>query len=33
MGGTFEGEVTVEESHASADINILGVYLEQSDGT
>ena len=33
MGGTFEGEVTVEESKASADINILGVYLEQSDGT
>ncbi len=33
MGGTFQGTVTVEESNAKPDINILAVKVEQEDGT
>ncbi len=33
MGGTFNGQVTVEESNAKPDINILAVKIEQEDGT
>jgi len=33
MGGNFNGTVTVEESNAKPDINILAVKVEQEDGT
>ncbi len=32
INATFNGEVTVEESHASADINILAVYIGDETG-
>ena len=33
IGGTFSGEVTVEESGATPDINIIAAYIEQEDGS
>ena len=33
IGGSFSGEVTVEESDAEPDINIIAAYIEQEDGT
>ena len=33
IGGSFKGTVTVEESNAKPDINILAVKIEQEDGT
>ena len=33
IGGSFKGTVTVEESDAKPDINILAVKIEQEDGT
>ena len=32
LDGTFEGEVTVEESGIKPDINILAAYVKQDDG-
>ena len=32
IGGSFNGEVTVEESDAEPDINIIAAYIEQEDG-
>ena len=33
IGGTFTGTVTVEESGATPDINIIAAYIKQEDGT
>ena len=33
MGGTFNGEITIEESDAEPDINIIAAYIEQEDGS
>ncbi len=33
IGGTFNGEVSVEGRNAKADINILATYIKQDDGT
>ena len=33
IGGSFSGEVTVEESDAEPDINILAAYIKQEDGS
>ena len=33
IGGLFNGEVTVEESDAEPDINIIAAYIKQDDGT
>ncbi len=33
IGGTFTGEVTVEMSNASPDIQIIAAYIEQEDGS
>ena len=33
IGGSFNGEVTVEESDAEPDINIIAAYIEQEDGS
>ena len=33
IGGSFTGEVTVEESDAEPDINIIAAYIKQEDGS
>ena len=33
IGGSFSGEVSVEESDAEPDINILAAYIKQEDGS
>ena len=33
IGGSFSGEVTVEESDAEPDINIIAAYIKQEDGS
>ena len=33
IGGSFSGEVSVEESDAEPDINIIAAYIKQDDGT
>ena len=33
IGGSFNGEVSVEESDAEPDINIIAAYIKQEDGT
>ena len=33
IGGTFTGEVTIEESDTEPDINIIAAYIEQEDGS
>ena len=33
MGGTFNGEITIEESDVQPDINIIAAYIEQEDGS
>ena len=33
IGGSFSGEVSVEENDAEPDINIIAAYIEQEDGT
>ena len=33
IGGTFSGEVTIEESNTEPDINIIAAYIEQEDGS
>ena len=33
IGGSFNGEVTVEESDIEPDINIIAAYIEQEDGS
>ncbi len=33
IGGSFNGEITIEESNVEPDINIIAAYIEQEDGT
>ncbi len=33
MGGSFNGEITIEESNVEPDINIIAAYIKQEDGT